>query len=78
MPFGCCTYFSVCCYGWQMMLHHHDKELDRRRHVNTQLQFATVFSVLRTKMTKLMRLVLLAFTSFALLTLIVFHVCLVH
>ena len=64
MAFGCCTYFSVCCYGWQMMLHHLDKELDRRRHVNTQLQFATVFSVLRTKMTKLMRLVLVAFISF--------------
>ena len=35
MPFECCTCFSVCCYGWQMMLHHRDKELDRRRHVNT-------------------------------------------
>ena len=77
-PFGCCTCFSVCCYGWQMMLHHRDKELDRRRHVNTQLQFATVFSVLRTKMTKLMRLVLLVFTSFALFTRIMFRVCLVH
>ena len=60
------------------MLHHRDKELDRRRHVNTQLQFATVFVVLRTKMTKLMRPVLFAFTSFAMLTLIMFRVCLVH
>ena len=60
------------------MLHHRDKELDRRRHVNIQLQFATVFSVLRTKMTKLMRLVLLTLTSFALFTRIMFHVCLVH
>ena len=60
------------------MLHHRDKELDQRQHVNTQLQFATVFSVLRTKMTKLMRLVLLLFTSFALFTCIMFCVCLVH
>ena len=43
-----------------------------------QLQFATVFSVLRTKMTNLMRLVLIAFTSFALFTRLMFRVCLVH
>ena len=61
-----------------MMLHHRDKELDRRRHVNTKLQSATAFSVLRTKMTKLMRLVLLALTSFALFTRIMFRICLVH
>ena len=60
------------------MLHHRDKELDRHQHVNTQLQFATALSILRTKMTKLMRLVLLVFTSFALFTCIVFRVCLVH
>ena len=60
------------------MLHHRDKELDRRRHVNTQLQFATMFSILSTRMTKLMRLVLLTLTYFALFTRIMFRVCLVH